>query len=110
MGRGFPGRRVQSKAVLAVVLATALAGAFARELQAPSLVQSEESYIVQSSDLESAAEAVRSAGGSVVEELAIIDAVTAELTEDQVELLRDSDDVRRVWRDRVAEIEDDDEP
>src|SRR6266568_5649853 len=60
------------------------------------------SLIVQAKDLASAAQAVRSVGGTITHELAIINAVGARLTAAQLETLRRSPEVRRIYPNRVV--------
>ena len=60
------------------------------------------SLIVQATDLAGAARAVRSVGGTVTHELGIINAVGARLTAAQVEALRRSPAVRRIYPNSVV--------
>lgn len=59
-------------------------------------------YIVQASDLDTARAAVHSAGGVVTRELAIINAVGAELTPRAVSALKARDDVRTLANTRMT--------
>ena len=54
-------------------------------------------YIVQGRDVQAAAAAVRAAGGTVTHELGVIDAVGARLAPAQLDILRHSGVVRRVY-------------
>jgi len=66
--------------------------------------RSASSLIVQGADAGSAAALVRAAGGTVTHELAIIDAVGAELTPRQTERLRALDARVRVYTDGVVRV------
>ena len=84
--------------VLIVVLVTGTA--LIADLNDPPPSQKAGSYIVQASSLNHARVAVIDAGGLITHELGIINAVGAELTDTQLEFVRDTEGVRRVYEDR----------
>lgn len=63
-----------------------------------------ESVIVQGTDAQTVANLVENAGGQVTRELAVINAVSADLTQAQLERLRQENSVARVWRDRKVTV------
>ncbi len=60
-------------------------------------------YIVQAESLTQAKDLVTRVGGSITHELRVINAVGATLTERQLDALRESDKLRRVYKDRQLE-------
>ena len=63
-----------------------------------------EAYIVQSSDLDTAAAAVEAIGGRVTHELGVIDAVGSTLTTGQLAQLRAKPDLVRLYVDQNAHV------
>lgn len=62
-------------------------------------------FIVQAKSADAAAELVLGVGGRVTHRLEIIQAVGAELTEEQSAILESHDEVRGIWRDRKVRFE-----
>ncbi len=61
-------------------------------------------YIVQAANLKAAIRAVKAVGGTMTHKLAIIDAVSAELTPTQYASLESSPDVKRIYGDREVRL------
>lgn len=76
------------------------------EMDLPGLgvVEKAAGYIVQAANVDVAAEAVESVGGTVTHEIGTIQAVRATLLPPQVELLKRRRDVRRVFEDTTVNI------
>lgn len=76
------------------------------EVDLPALGAAEKAanYIVQAANVDAAAGAVESVGGTVTHEIAIIQAVRATLLPPQVELLKRRSDVLRVFEDTTVTV------
>ena len=101
-------RPLGASAALFVLIAAGLTATalFTGQLTQPPLQR----YIVQATSLTEARDLVREVGGSITHELRVINAVGAMLTERQLDALRESDGLRRVYKDRqletTSEVED----
>ncbi|MEO1084010.1 MAG: S8 family serine peptidase, partial [Acidobacteriota bacterium] len=76
----------------------------AADSPAPSDATPAERLIIQAATVDAATAAVEAIGGTVNGQLAIINAVTADLDEGQREALRQHSDVKRLWRDAEVKV------
>lgn len=90
--------------LLALVWGTSAAEPVVIEMDLPDLgvVEKATGYIVQAANVDTAAEAVEGVGGTVTDEIGLIQAVRATLLPAQVELLKRRSDVLRVFEDTTV--------
>src|SRR5512147_1469932 len=91
------GRRLVAAAMLILLEAAVGRPNSGRPAKAPSSAAEPTSVIVIGKDSAGAANAVRRVGGSVSQELGIIDAVSAELTPEQIRRLRETGDLVGIY-------------
>ena len=88
---------------LLIVLGVAVL-AFSMGLERDGEPEAATSVIVQATDAEQAAEAVRSVGGEITHVLGIIDAVAARLTDEQLEAVKHTAGFSTIHADRSVEV------
>ncbi|MDH3804661.1 MAG: S8 family peptidase, partial [Gammaproteobacteria bacterium] len=91
-------------AILSIVAGTGLILSADAPIEKSATVAATTSYIVQGQSVATVADAVRAVGGEVTQELTIINAVGAQLTETQLSELKAADPSIRIHLDGVVEI------